>query len=55
MDKKTGWSIAVNGSFVAELEKYLVVAIAKVFHCWGGKWWKKRFTALKTLLKGWSN
>jgi hypothetical protein len=28
-DKKTGWSISIDGSFVANLERFLIVAIVK--------------------------
>ena len=26
---RTGWSIAIDGSFVAELEKFLIIAVLK--------------------------
>ncbi len=32
IDKRTGWSIVINGSFMAELEKYLFIAVIKTFY-----------------------
>ena len=34
INKRTGWSICINGSFMSQLEKYLVVAIWKAFYCY---------------------
>lgn len=30
----TGWSVAVNGCYVAELERFLVVALWKAYFKW---------------------
>ena len=32
IDKKTGWSININGSFYAQLERFLIVALIKAFY-----------------------
>ena len=37
--RRTGWSVAVDGSFLVELEPWLVVALAKAVRTW---WrWKR--------------
>lgn len=34
-DNRTGWSIAVDGSFYSELERFLLVVVAKaIYHYW---------------------
>ena len=41
IDKRTGWSIVVNGCFVVQLEPWLIVAIWKGCRNWrrpAGKW-----------------
>ena len=40
-NERTGWSIIVNGSFCAELEKHLIVAIIKAFYCYWFVWEKE--------------
>lgn len=30
-NKRSGWSMAINGSYVSEFEKYIIVAIFKGF------------------------
>jgi hypothetical protein len=32
--KRTGWSMAIDGSYVSELEKYLIVSIIKGIITW---------------------
>ena len=43
IDKRTGWSIAINGWYVVQFHKYLVVALIKAFYeYWlnnNGTWW----------------
>ena len=34
IDKRTGWSVCINGSYLSQLEKSLIVAIVKAFHCY---------------------
>ena len=38
---RSGWSVVINGSFCAELEKYLFVAILKATYCYWFKWDKE--------------
>jgi hypothetical protein len=34
IDKRTGWSVCTNGSYVAVLEGWLIVAIIKSIYWW---------------------
>ena len=36
--KRTGWSISINGSFYADLEKHVIVAFFKAFHRYWFVW-----------------
>lgn len=32
INKRTGWSIVVDGSFVVQLERFLIIAISKTLY-----------------------
>ena len=40
-DKRTGWSIAIDNSFCAELERYLIIAVLKTFYRYWFIWDKE--------------
>ena len=39
VDKRCGWSIAINGSYVVSLNKWLIIALIKAL--WAYQWWEK--------------
>lgn len=41
VDKRTGWSVCINGSYVSELEKYLFTALRKAFYVYYFVWEKE--------------
>ena len=40
IDKKTGWSVCINGSYTAMFEKYWIIALIKSFYIYWFVWEK---------------
>lgn len=40
-DKRIGWSIAIDGSFYAKFERYLIIAVLKTFYSYWFIWDKE--------------
>jgi len=38
IDNRKGWSIAINGSYMVQLEPWLLVAVYKAVKKWPGYW-----------------
>ena len=39
IDKKSGWSVAIDGSYLVQFDKWIIIALVKAL--WAYQWWGK--------------